>query len=142
MQNVSEHYNMYYIFFQQMSHWQRNHPQSYVYNFTSFSFLMVGWIWSILAVMFGFITRKDCLVIWLSSLLCLRVHDEWLFKKNAPCALNQISKVLLLSLLLVTDVMKHQKNEYTDGGLLVPLGIIHPVVSASALTWFIRYIHY
>jgi hypothetical protein len=27
-------------------------------------------------------------------------------------------------------------------GLLVPEGIIHPVVSASALTWFIRYIYY
>jgi hypothetical protein len=35
-----------------------------------------------------------------------------------------------------------EKNEYIDGGLLVPLGIIHPVVSASALTWFIRYIYY
>ena len=28
------------------------------------------------------------------------------------------------------------------GGLLVPDGIILPVVSASALTWFIRYIYY
>ena len=28
------------------------------------------------------------------------------------------------------------------GGLLVPDGIIRPVVSASALTWFIRYIYY
>jgi len=27
-------------------------------------------------------------------------------------------------------------------GLLVPKGIISPVVSASALTWFIRYIYY
>jgi hypothetical protein len=26
--------------------------------------------------------------------------------------------------------------------LLVPEGIIHPVVSAKALTWFIRYIYY
>jgi len=30
----------------------------------------------------------------------------------------------------------------TAGGLLVPEGIIHPVVSASARTWFIRYIYY
>ena len=28
------------------------------------------------------------------------------------------------------------------GGILVPEGIIRPVVSASALTWFIRYIYY
>jgi hypothetical protein len=27
-------------------------------------------------------------------------------------------------------------------GLLVPEGIIRPVVSASELTWYIRYIHY
>ena len=28
------------------------------------------------------------------------------------------------------------------GGVLVPESIIRPVVSASALTWFIRYIYY
>jgi hypothetical protein len=28
------------------------------------------------------------------------------------------------------------------GGVLVPQSIIRPVVSASALTWFIRYIYY
>jgi hypothetical protein len=28
------------------------------------------------------------------------------------------------------------------GGVLVSQGIIRPVVSASALTWFIRYIYY
>jgi hypothetical protein len=28
------------------------------------------------------------------------------------------------------------------GGVFVPQGIIRPVVSASALTWFIRYIYY
>jgi hypothetical protein len=30
----------------------------------------------------------------------------------------------------------------SDGGVLVPESIIRPVVSASALTWFIRYIYY
>jgi hypothetical protein len=30
----------------------------------------------------------------------------------------------------------------TAGGLLVPDGIIRPVVSASAQTWFIKYIYY
>jgi hypothetical protein len=30
----------------------------------------------------------------------------------------------------------------TAGGLLVPEGIIRPVVSVSALTWFIRYVYY
>ena len=36
-------------------------------------------------------------------------------------------------------------NSYVDisaGGLLVSEGIIHPVVSVSALIWFIRYICY
>jgi hypothetical protein len=28
------------------------------------------------------------------------------------------------------------------GGLLIPEGVIRPVVSVSALTWFIRYIYY
>jgi hypothetical protein len=37
---------------------------------------------------------------------------------------------LLLSLLVGTSA----------GGLLVPEGIIHPVVSVSGLTWFIRYL--
>ena len=30
----------------------------------------------------------------------------------------------------------------SSGGLMVPEGIIHPVVSTSELTWFIRYIYY
>jgi len=30
----------------------------------------------------------------------------------------------------------------SSGGILVPEGIIRPVVSASVLTWFIRYIYY
>jgi len=30
----------------------------------------------------------------------------------------------------------------TAGGLLVHEGIIHPIVSVSTLTWFIRYIYY
>ena len=30
----------------------------------------------------------------------------------------------------------------SSGGVFVPQGIIRPVVSASALTWFIRYIYY
>ena len=30
----------------------------------------------------------------------------------------------------------------TSGGLLIPDGIIYPVVSVSVLTWFIRYIYY
>ena len=42
-----------------------------------------------------------------------------------------ISTLLLLSL-----------GRYLCGGLLVPQGIIRPVVSASALTWFIRYIYF
>jgi hypothetical protein len=33
-------------------------------------------------------------------------------------------------------------SRYSAGGLLVPEGIIRPVISVSALTWFIRYIYY
>jgi len=32
--------------------------------------------------------------------------------------------------------------DISAGGLLVPEGIMHPVVSVSALTFFIRYIYY
>jgi hypothetical protein len=32
--------------------------------------------------------------------------------------------------------------DITAGVLLVPEGIIHPVITVSALTWFIRYIYY
>ena len=46
--------------------------------------------------------------------------------EKALCALNLISPFLLLSL----------------GGLLVPEGIIRPVVSVPTLAWFIRYICY
>jgi hypothetical protein len=33
-----------------------------------------------------------------------------------------------------------QSLDASDGGLLVPDGIIHPVVNGLALTWFIKYI--
>jgi hypothetical protein len=39
----------------------------------------------------------------------------------------------------------HDITEWVDtstGGLLVLGGIIHPVVSVSALPWFIRYVNY
>ena len=36
----------------------------------------------------------------------------------------------------------HHWVDTSAGGLLVPESIILLVVSASALTWFIRYIHY
>jgi hypothetical protein len=34
---------------------------------------------------------------------------------------------------------RRTKVDTSAGGLLVPEGIIRPVVSVSALTWFIRY---
>ena len=37
--------------------------------------------------------------------------------------------------------MYHVDYDTTVGGLFVPDGIIRPEVSASALTWFIRYIY-
>ena len=51
--------------------------------------------------------------------------------RNALCAPNLIS----------TFYYYHWINTYA-GGLLVPAAIIRPVVSVSALTWFIIYICY
>jgi hypothetical protein len=60
----------------------------------------------------------------------LSVHDDG-YSRNASCALNWIS----------TFYCYHWVDT-SPGGLLVPEGIIRPVVSVSALTWFIRYIYY
>ena len=51
-----------------------------------------------------------------------------------PWFLNLISTFLLLSVYRWVDT--------SAGGLVVPEGIIHQVVRASAMTWFIRYIYY
>ena len=45
----------------------------------------------------------------------------------------------------ITETRRFYYYHWVDtsvGGLLVPEGIIRPVVSASELTWCIRYIHY
>jgi hypothetical protein len=52
---------------------------------------------------------------------------------------------LFLASLITNDIDSNEiklSKEGMAGGLLVPDGIIRPVVSASALTWFIRYIYY
>ena len=51
-----------------------------------------------------------------------------------PWFLNLISTFLLLSVYRWVDT--------SAGGLVVPEGIIHQVVRASTMTWFIRYIYY
>jgi len=51
--------------------------------------------------------------------------------RNASCALN-----------LISTFYYYHWVDTSAGGLLVPAGIICPVVSASSLTWFIRYIYY
>ena len=43
---------------------------------------------------------------------------------------------------LISTFYYYHWVDTSAGGLLVPEGIIHTVVSASALTWFIRYIYY
>ena len=56
------------------------------------------------------------------------VPDEG-YSRNAVCALNVIS----------TFYYYHWVDT-SAGELLVPVGIIRPVVNASALTWFNRYV--
>jgi hypothetical protein len=66
----------------------------------------------------------------LSYLSILSVPDEG-YSRNVLCALN-----------LISTFYYHHWVDASAGGLLIPEGIIRPVVSASALTWFIRYMCY
>ena len=52
------------------------------------------------------------------------------------------SLLILIGFLLIYDLRFYYYHwvDTSAGGLLVLEGIICPVVSASALTWFIRYI--
>ena len=52
------------------------------------------------------------------------------------------SLLILIGFLLIYDLRFYYYHwvDTSAGGLLVPEGIIRTVVSASALTWFIRYI--
>ena len=40
------------------------------------------------------------------------------------------------------DIYVYSWSDTSAGGLLVPKGVIRPAVSASALTWFNRYMYY
>jgi hypothetical protein len=44
--------------------------------------------------------------------------------------------------MLGLGIMYYNWVDTSDGGLLVPDGIIRPLVSSSALTWFIIYVYY
>jgi hypothetical protein len=44
------------------------------------------------------------------------------------------------SIIILSDIYDWVNT--SAGGVFVPQGIIRPVISASALTWFIRYIYY
>ena len=74
----------------------------------------------------SFLSKLSAFLVY--SLSILRVPDEC-YSRNASCAMNLISTFLLLSL----------GRNLCFG---VPENIIRPVVSASKLTWSIRYIHY
>jgi hypothetical protein len=99
------------------------------YSFT-FSFLCV--FFQFLYVVRYFCLRFLCFVFvsWLSNLSMLSVPDEG-YSRNALCTLNLISTFFYYHWVDITGV-----------GLLVPECIIRPVVSASALTWFNRYMCY
>jgi hypothetical protein len=43
---------------------------------------------------------------------------------------------------VITSAYIYDWVNTSAGGVLIPEGIIRPVVNASALTWFIRYIYY
>ena len=49
---------------------------------------------------------------------------------------------LACSQIPLLEIFKYVLINTSAGGLLVPEGIIRPVVSASALTWCSRYIYY
>jgi hypothetical protein len=48
---------------------------------------------------------------------------------------------LKIRYVIIHTFMYHVDYDTSVGGLFVPDGIIRPEVSASALTWFIRYIY-
>jgi len=64
----------------------------------------------------------------LSNILALSVADEG-YSRNVSCAIN---------LIFLRFYYCHWVDTSADG-LLVTAGIIHPVVSVSALIWFTRY---
>ena len=61
------------------------------------------------------------------TVTCKQICDEG-YSRNALCAVN-----------LISTFYYYHWVDTSAGGLLVPEGIIRPVVSASALTWFNRY---
>jgi len=61
----------------------------------------------------------------ISNLLTLSVRDKG-YSRNVSCALNLISMFLLLTL-----------GRYLSWWIISPRGIICPVVSVSALSWFV-----
>ena len=90
----------------------------------------IGDLKTILAILFrpfGLLARKTSKIIWLSNLSILSVSDEG-YSRNALCALN-----------LISTFYYYHWVDTSAGGLLVLEGIISPVVSASALTWFNRF---
>jgi hypothetical protein len=69
---------------------------------------------------------------------CLSFVSTWVH----PCVL--LGSVLLIFFVFCVPItcLYVLSLDTTAGGLFVPEGIIHPVVSVSTLTWFIRYIYY
>ena len=68
-------------------------------------------------------------MIWPCNLSMLSVLDEG-YSRNALCALNMISTLYY-----------YHRVDTSAGGLIVPDGIIRPVISASTLSWFNIYIY-
>ena len=69
-------------------------------------------------------------IIFLYNLPILSIPEEG-YSRNASCALN-----------LNICFYYYHWFDASAGGLLVPEGIIRPVVGVSVLKWFIRYIYY
>ena len=67
---------------------------------------------------------------FISNISKLSLHDEW-YSRNTTCVLN-----------LISTFYYYHWVDTSASGLLVPDGVIRPVVSAEKLTWFTRYIHY
>ena len=86
---------------------------------------------SLLPILFrplGFLVPKDFIITWLLNTLALSVPGEGC-SRNASYQLN-----------LLSTFYYYHWVDISAGGILVSEGITRLVVSALALTWFIRYI--
>jgi hypothetical protein len=99
-------------------------------------------------------SRNNTILLGIPSLLGWNMYLKitfWFHKQVCYLAFQYFDKQHIWWSLLQKLAMRTKFDIYffnyhcvdtSAGGILVPEGIIHPVVGVSALTWFIRYIYY